>query len=95
VFIDRSTRPAARRGGRRAYDGGAGEVGHVIPAMRALQRLAGTQPMLMIGDSKLRTSIFERYTVRGAAIATATVSCHLRRKEDRARGAGRFEAVLR
>jgi transposase len=37
----------------RAYDGGAGEVGQVIPAMQALQRLAGPQPMLMIGDSKL------------------------------------------
>ncbi|MGJ6964411.1 IS1634 family transposase [Streptosporangium sp. G11] len=34
----------------RSYDGGAGEV---IPAMQALQRLAGPQPMLMIGDSKL------------------------------------------
>ncbi|TDB92867.1 IS1634 family transposase [Nonomuraea longispora] len=37
----------------RSYDGGAGEVGQVIPAMQALQRLAGPQPMLMIGDSKL------------------------------------------
>jgi transposase len=37
----------------RAYDGGAGQVGQVIPAMRALQHLAGPQPMLMIGDSKL------------------------------------------
>ncbi|WP_240780191.1 IS1634 family transposase [Nonomuraea zeae] len=37
----------------RAYDGGAGEVSQVIGAMQALQRLAGPQPMLMIGDSKL------------------------------------------
>ncbi|TMR91475.1 IS1634 family transposase [Nonomuraea basaltis] len=37
----------------RAYDGGAGEVSQVIPAMQALQKLAGPQPMLMIGDSKL------------------------------------------
>ncbi|WP_431896246.1 IS1634 family transposase [Nonomuraea sp. bgisy101] len=37
----------------RAYDGAAGEVGQVIGAMQALQRLAGPQQMLMIGDSKL------------------------------------------
>ncbi|MEV4163469.1 IS1634 family transposase [Nonomuraea dietziae] len=37
----------------RGYDGGAGEVGQVIGAMQALQRLAGPQRMLMIGDSKL------------------------------------------
>ncbi|WP_433359128.1 IS1634 family transposase [Streptosporangium sp. CA-115845] len=37
----------------RAFDGGAGEVGQVIGAMKALQRLASAQRLLMIGDSKL------------------------------------------
>ncbi|MFG3443071.1 IS1634 family transposase, partial [Nonomuraea sp. NPDC047897] len=37
----------------RAYDGGAGEVGQVIGAMRGLQKLATSARMLMIGDSKL------------------------------------------
>lgn len=37
----------------RALDGGAGEVAQVVPAMQALQRLAGPTRMLMIGDSKL------------------------------------------
>ena len=37
----------------RALDGGAGEVAQVVPAMQALQRLAGPARMLMIGDSKL------------------------------------------
>jgi transposase len=37
----------------RAFDGGAGEVSQVVPAMRALQKLAGPARMLMIGDSKL------------------------------------------
>lgn len=37
----------------RAYDGAAGEVGQVIGAMQGLQKLAGPQRMLMIGDSKL------------------------------------------
>ncbi|WP_218041207.1 IS1634 family transposase, partial [Acrocarpospora macrocephala] len=37
----------------RAFDGGAGEVGQVIPVMRALQELAGQRRMLLIGDSKL------------------------------------------
>ncbi|MFI7136187.1 IS1634 family transposase, partial [Nonomuraea sp. NPDC050153] len=38
---------------QRAYDGAAGEVGQVIGAMQGLQKLAGPQRMLMIGDSKL------------------------------------------
>ncbi|MFG1620251.1 IS1634 family transposase [Nonomuraea wenchangensis] len=37
----------------RAYDGAAGEVGQVIGAMQGLQKLAGPQRMLMVGDSKL------------------------------------------
>jgi Domain of unknown function (DUF4277) len=37
----------------RAFDGGAGEVGQVIPMMKALQELATTRRMLIIGDSKL------------------------------------------
>ena len=37
----------------RAFDGGAGEVSQVVPAMQALQRLAGPARMLMVGDSKL------------------------------------------
>ncbi|WP_455430239.1 IS1634 family transposase [Nonomuraea jabiensis] len=37
----------------RAYDGAAGEVAQVIGAMQALQRLAGPQQVLMVGDSKL------------------------------------------
>jgi hypothetical protein len=37
----------------RAFDGGAGEVGQVIPVMKALQRLATPTRLLMIGDSKL------------------------------------------
>jgi len=34
----------------RAVDGGAGEVSQVVPAMQALQRLAGPARVLMIGD---------------------------------------------
>jgi transposase len=37
----------------RAFDGGAGEVSQVVPAMQALQKLAGPARMLMIGDCKL------------------------------------------
>jgi transposase len=37
----------------RAFDGGAGEVGQVIPVMKALQKLATTRRMLIVGDSKL------------------------------------------
>lgn len=37
----------------RAFDGGAGEVGQVVGTMKALQRLACRQRLLMIGDSKL------------------------------------------
>jgi len=37
----------------RAFDGGAGEVGQVIPVMKALQGLASTRRMLIVGDSKL------------------------------------------
>lgn len=37
----------------RAFDGGAGEVSQVVPAMQALQKLAGPARTLMIGDSKL------------------------------------------
>ena len=37
----------------RAYDGGAGEVAQVVPAMEALSELAGERRFLMVGDSKL------------------------------------------
>jgi len=37
----------------RAYDGGAGEVTQVVPAMEALSKLAGERTFLMVGDSKL------------------------------------------
>jgi transposase len=37
----------------RAFDGGAGEVGQVIGVMKALQELASTRRMLIVGDSKL------------------------------------------
>jgi len=37
----------------RAFDGGAGEVGQVIGVMKALQEMATTRRMLLIGDSKL------------------------------------------
>lgn len=37
----------------RAYDGGAGEVAQVVPAMEALSQLAGERRFLMVGDSKL------------------------------------------
>lgn len=37
----------------RAYDGGAGEVAQVVPAMEALTKLAGQRDFLMVGDSKL------------------------------------------
>jgi transposase len=36
----------------RAYDGGAGEVAQVIPAMEALSKLAAERRFLMVGDSK-------------------------------------------
>lgn len=37
----------------RVFDGGAGEVSQVVPAMQALHKLACPARMLMIGDSKL------------------------------------------
>jgi transposase len=37
----------------RAYDGGAGEVAQVVPAMEALSKLADERRFLMVGDSKL------------------------------------------
>ena len=37
----------------RAFDGGAGEVGQVIPVMKALQELATQRRLLIVGDSKL------------------------------------------
>lgn len=37
----------------RAFDGGAGEVGQVIPVMKALQQMATRRDLLIIGDSKL------------------------------------------
>ena len=37
----------------RAYDGGAGEVTQVVPMMKALQRIATTRRLLIVGDSKL------------------------------------------
>ncbi len=36
-----------------SYDGGAGEVAQVVPAMEQLSQLAGERSFLMIGDSKL------------------------------------------
>lgn len=36
-----------------AYDGGAGEVAQVVPAMEALSTLADQRRFLMVGDSKL------------------------------------------
>ncbi len=36
-----------------AYDGGAGEVAQVVPAMEALSTLAGERRFLLVGDSKL------------------------------------------
>jgi transposase len=37
----------------RAFDGGAGEVGQVIPVMKALQQMATQRRLLIVGDSKL------------------------------------------
>lgn len=37
----------------RAYDGGAGEVSQVVPAMEALRKVAEERTFLLIGDSKL------------------------------------------
>ena len=37
----------------RVFDGGAGEVAQVVPAMEALRRVAGERRFLMVGDSKL------------------------------------------
>ena len=37
----------------RSYDGGAGEVAQVVPAMEALSRLAKERRFLLVGDSKL------------------------------------------
>jgi len=37
----------------RAYSGGAGEVGQVVAAMRACQKLAAPRRFLLVGDSKL------------------------------------------
>lgn len=37
----------------RAYDGGAGEVAQVIPALEALSQIAGPRRFLVVGDSKL------------------------------------------
>lgn len=37
----------------RAYDGGAGEVAQVVPAMEELKKLAGERRFLVVGDSKL------------------------------------------
>lgn len=37
----------------RAYDGGAGEVAQVVPMMKALQQIATSRRLLIVGDSKL------------------------------------------
>lgn len=37
----------------RAFDGGAGEVSQVVPAMTALRKIAGPRQFLLVGDSKL------------------------------------------
>jgi hypothetical protein len=37
----------------RAYDGGAGEVAQVVPMMKALQEIATSRRLLIVGDSKL------------------------------------------
>ena len=57
----------------RAYDGGAGEVAQVAGAMTALKELAGTQKLLLVGDSKLisRGNILAMNTARVAFIAPA------------------------
>ena len=58
----------------RAFDGGAGEVSQVVPAMQALQKLAGPVRMLMIGDSKLVSyqSLAAMATAKVAFIAPAS-----------------------
>ncbi|MDQ1413044.1 MAG: hypothetical protein QOE07_1632, partial [Acidimicrobiaceae bacterium] len=37
----------------RAYHGGAGEVGQVVPALEALVAMAAERTFLLVGDSKL------------------------------------------
>lgn len=37
----------------RAYDGGAGEIAQVVPMMKALQQIATSRRLLIVGDSKL------------------------------------------
>jgi transposase len=37
----------------KVYDGGAAEVSQVVPAMQALQKMAGAKDFLMVADSKL------------------------------------------
>jgi transposase len=37
----------------RGYDGGAGEIAQVVPAMTALKAIAGPRRFLLVGDSKL------------------------------------------
>jgi transposase len=37
----------------RGYDGGAGEIAQVVPAMTALKTIAGPRRFLLVGDSKL------------------------------------------
>jgi hypothetical protein len=58
----------------RAFDGGAGEVSQVVPAMQALQKLAGPARMLMIGDSKLVSypNLVAMATAKVAFIAPAS-----------------------
>jgi hypothetical protein len=58
----------------RGMDGGAGEVAQVVPAMQALQQLAGSARMLMVGDSKLisYTNLRDMTTAKVAFIAPAS-----------------------
>jgi transposase len=44
----------------RVFDGGAGEVGQVIGAMKQLQQLACRRRLLMVGDSKLISMAISR-----------------------------------
>ncbi|MFC4016316.1 IS1634 family transposase [Nonomuraea purpurea] len=60
----------------RAYDGAAGEVGQVIGAMQGLQKLAGPQRMLMIGDSKLVSYANLAAMIAGGVAFIAPASKH-------------------
>ena len=52
----------------RVFDGGAGEIAQVVPAMQALRSIAGQRRFLMIGDSKLVS--YDNLTALTAATVT-------------------------